>query len=83
MENSAAMSQDGFPQSVMTKLEDLNLEDRFLFSEVMEDKEAYQAAVSILLEDEIRLLEKPETEKEPAVPGPAGCVFAGAGDREF
>ena len=45
------MSQDGFPQSVMTKLEDLNLEDRFLFSEVMEDKEAYQAAVSILLED--------------------------------
>ena len=64
MENSAAMSQDGFPQPVMTKLEDLNLEDRFLFSEVMEDKEAYQAAVSILLEDEIRLLEKPETEKE-------------------
>ena len=48
----------------MTKLEDLNLEDRFLFSEVMEDREACQAAISILLEDEIHLLGKPETEKE-------------------
>ncbi len=50
--------------NVMTKLEELNLIDRFLFSETMEDRDAYQAAVSILLEKEISLLEKPETEKE-------------------
>ncbi len=36
--------------SVTTKLAELNLEDRFLFDETMENKEAYQAAVSILLE---------------------------------
>ncbi len=48
----------------MTKLEELNLVDRFLFDETMEDKEAYQAAVSILLENEIDLLARPETEKE-------------------
>ena len=50
--------------NVITKLAELNLEDRFLFDETMENKEAYQAAVSILLEREIELLEKPETEKE-------------------
>ncbi len=50
--------------NVITKLNDLNLIDRFLFSETMEDRDAYQAAVSILLEKEIALLEKPETEKE-------------------
>ena len=49
---------------VITKLNDLNLIDRFLFSETMENRDAYQAAVSILLEKEIALLEKPETEKE-------------------
>lgn len=48
----------------MTKLEELNLTDRFLFDETMEDKEAYQAAVSILLENEIELTGRPETEKE-------------------
>ncbi len=50
--------------NVITKLEELNLLDRFLFSETMEDRDACQAAVSILLEREISLLEKPETEKE-------------------
>ena len=49
---------------VVTNLEKLNLMDRFLFDETMEDLEAYQAAISILLENEIELLEKPETEKE-------------------
>lgn len=49
---------------VSTKLEELNLLDRFLFDETMENKEAYQAAVSILMEDEIELLQRPETEKE-------------------
>lgn len=50
--------------TVATKLEELNLMDRFLFDEVMEDKRAYEAVVKILLENEIELLEKPETEKE-------------------
>lgn len=50
--------------NVNTRLEELNLLDRFLFDETMENQEAYQAAVSILLEDEIELLKKPETEKE-------------------
>ncbi len=49
--------------SLMT-LADLNLMDKFLFDEAMEDKEIYQAFVSIILENEIELLEKPETEKE-------------------
>lgn len=48
----------------ITKLEDLNLVDRFLFDEVMEDTRSCQALISILLENEIQLLEKPETEKE-------------------
>ncbi len=51
-------------QNVTTKLEKLNLTDRFLFDETMEDMEAYEATVSILLENEIELLARPETEKE-------------------
>lgn len=47
-----------------TKLEQLNLLDKFLFDEAMEDAEVYQAAVSILLENEVELLGKTETEKE-------------------
>ncbi len=50
--------------NVTAKLQNLNLEDRFLFDETMEDQEAYQAAVSILLDEEIQLLKQPETEKE-------------------
>lgn len=50
--------------NVATKLEKLNLVDRFLFDETMEDKESYQATVSILLEGEINLIDRPETEKE-------------------
>lgn len=49
---------------VNTKLEKLNLLDKFLFDEAMEDKETYQAVLSILLENEVEILEKPETEKE-------------------
>lgn len=51
-------------QNVTTKLEELNLTDRFLFDETMENPEAYEATISILLENEIELLERPETEKE-------------------
>ena len=47
-----------------TKLDDLNLVDKFLFDETMEDVESYQATVSILTENETELLSKPETEKE-------------------
>lgn len=49
---------------VITKLEELNLVDKFLFDEVMEDRESYQALISIVLENEVELLEKPQTEKE-------------------
>lgn len=38
------------------KLENLNLLDKFLFDETMEDKEAYQAVINILLEREVRTL---------------------------
>ena len=48
----------------VTTLENLNLVDRFLFDETMENREAYEAAVSILLENEVELLDKPQTEKE-------------------
>ena len=51
-------------KNVATKLEDLNLINRFLFDEVMEDRESYQATVSILLGEDIELLDEPETEKE-------------------
>ena len=47
-----------------TKLEQLNLLDKFLFDEAMEDRETYQAAISILLENEVELLGGTETEKE-------------------
>ena len=49
---------------ITTKLEELNLLDKFLFDETMEERESYQALISILLENEIELLEKPQTEKE-------------------
>ena len=47
-----------------TKLEKYNLLHKFLFDETMADREAYQAMVSILLENEIEILGNPETEKE-------------------
>ena len=47
-----------------TKLQKLNLLDKFLFDEAMEDRETYQAVISILLENEVELLGKTETEKE-------------------
>lgn len=46
------------------ELRELNLLDKFLFDEAMEDRETYQMAVSILMENEVEFLEKPETEKE-------------------
>lgn len=49
---------------VKTPLEELNLTDRFLFAEAMDEPEAYEAVVGILLEDEIELLDHTQTEKE-------------------
>lgn len=45
-------------------LKDLNLTDRFLFDEVLEDRETYQDVLSIIFGKEIPLLERPQTEKE-------------------
>ncbi len=50
-------------KNAATKLKDLNLINRLLFDEVMEDRESYQAAVSILLGEDILLLDEPEAEK--------------------
>lgn len=58
------MTQNDVMKNVATKLQDLNLTDRFLFDETMESREAYEATICILLENEIELLEQPETEKE-------------------
>lgn len=49
---------------VRTPLEELNLTDGFLFAETMDEPEAYEAVVGILLEDEVELLERTQTEKE-------------------
>lgn len=48
----------------MTPLENLNLTDGFLFAETMDEPDAYEAVVEILLGDEIGLLSRSQTEKE-------------------
>ena len=45
-------------------LKELNLTDRFLFDEVMEDPQTHQEALSIIFGKEIPLLYQNETEKE-------------------
>ena len=45
-------------------LKDLNLTDRFLFDEVMEDIETQKNTLDIIFGKEISLLGRPETEKE-------------------
>lgn len=51
-------------QKLRTILDGLNLSDRFLFDEAMEDPKVYAAVISILLEQETELLNRVETEKE-------------------
>lgn len=51
-------------KSNIVPLRELNLTDRFLFDEVMEDPHIQQDALSIIFGKEIPLLEKNETEKE-------------------
>lgn len=48
----------------VTRLDQMNLVDKFLFDEVMEDVEVYEAMISILMEKRIFLLSQVETEKE-------------------
>lgn len=45
-------------------LRELNLTDRFLFDEVMEDPQAHQDALSIIFGRDILLMGSNETEKE-------------------
>lgn len=49
MRNTVTGKPPAVRQPVMTKLENLNLEDRFLFNEVMENREAYQAQLDVSL----------------------------------
>lgn len=45
-------------------LKNLNLSNRFLFDEVMEDTQTHQNALEIIFGKDISLLDKPQTEKE-------------------
>ena len=52
------------PIEVRTRLDSMNLLDRFLFNETVEDVQIYTDVVNILLEDHIDLYGWSETEKE-------------------
>lgn len=49
---------------VRTKLDEMNLVDKFLFDAAMEDEKIYESVVGILLEKKIQLLTSSQTEKE-------------------
>lgn len=48
-------------------LKELNLTDRFLFDEVMEDPTIHQEVLSLILGREISLLQESKTEKESRI----------------
>ena len=52
------------PAKIKTKLDNMNLSDRFLFNETVEDPEIYNLIVEILLDKSISMLSNSETEKE-------------------
>ena len=54
-------------QSKKTVLDGLNLVDKFLFDETIENKEAFEAIASIVTGESMVLREAPHTEKEEAV----------------
>ncbi|MCC8139582.1 MAG: Rpn family recombination-promoting nuclease/putative transposase [Lachnospiraceae bacterium] len=58
----------------MIPLQELNLTDRFLFDEVMEDPQAHREILSIILGREIPSLKRAETEKEVRVSSLARSV---------
>lgn len=51
-------------QKKLKLLKELTLLDRFLFDEVLEDREAYEAVLEIILGRNVRLKESPQSEKE-------------------
>lgn len=51
-------------QKGLRELKDLNLLDRFLFAEVIEDKEIMELILEIILEKEVKLKQIPQAEKE-------------------
>ena len=55
------------PEAVKTTLQGMNLVDRFLFDEFVEDSEVYNAMVEIIMGNEIVLVKTSETEKEMRV----------------
>lgn len=52
------------PANIKTELDKMNLLDRFLFNETVEDPEVYNAIVEILLEGHVSMIHWTETEKE-------------------
>lgn len=52
------------PANIKTELDKMNLLDRFLFDETVEDPEVYNAMVEILLEGHVSVSRWTETEKE-------------------
>ena len=52
------------PVNVKTKLDKMNLLDRFLFNETVEDIEVYNAMVEILMDGHVTMMNWSETEKE-------------------
>lgn len=62
------LSERTVPQKrTMTPLKELNLTNRFLFDEVMEDAATQQEALSIILGRDISLVGQGQTEKEMRV----------------
>ena len=51
-------------QKKRKKLKELNLLDRFLFDETMEDPETYRAALEIILGRDVCLKDNSQSEKE-------------------
>lgn len=52
------------PAHIKTKLDEMNLLDRFLFNETVEDVDVYNAMIEILMDGHTSLLPWTETEKE-------------------
>ncbi len=55
------------PAKYKTMLDNMNLSDRFLFNETVEDPEIYNMIVEILMDESISMLNWSETEKEMRV----------------
>lgn len=51
-------------KNIMTLLKDLDLLDRFLFDEAMEDPETYAAVLKIIFQANVSLLSQSEVEKQ-------------------